>query len=110
MKGGENEPYEHNPMLGRRGIRRDLRETEHFKLEMAAFKKLFEMGYDNIGIMIPLVRHPNELGQAKELMVDAASTSRTSTSASWSRYPRSALIIDEFIKEGLTLYRSAPTT
>ncbi|HUL62351.1 MAG TPA: phosphoenolpyruvate synthase, partial [Methanocella sp.] len=68
MKGGENEPFEHNPMLGMRGIRRDLRETEHFKLEMAAFKKLFEMGYDNIGIMLPLVQHPKELRQAKELI------------------------------------------
>lgn len=27
MEGGENEPHEHNPMLGWRGIRRDLTET-----------------------------------------------------------------------------------
>jgi len=70
MKGGEGEPYEHNPMMGMRGIRRDLRETEHFKLEIAAFKKLFDLGYDNIGIMLPLVQHPVELRRAKQIMAE----------------------------------------
>ena len=44
MKGGEGEPFEHNPMLGKRGIRSDLKETDHFKLEIAAFKKLLRHG------------------------------------------------------------------
>ena len=101
MKGGENEPFEHNPMLGMRGIRRDLRETEHFKLEMAAFKKLFEMGYDNIGIMIPLVQHPSELRQAKELMVECGIDLEKVDVGIMVEIPASALIIDEFIKEGL---------
>ncbi|MDP2766860.1 MAG: phosphoenolpyruvate synthase, partial [Candidatus Methanoperedens sp.] len=34
MEGGEGEPIEPNPMLGYRGIRRDLIDTEHFELEV----------------------------------------------------------------------------
>lgn len=101
MKGGENEPYEHNPMLGMRGIRRDLKEIEHFKLEMAAFKKLFEMGYDNIGIMIPLVQHPRELRKAKELMVQCGIDLEKVDVGIMVEIPASALIIDEFIREGI---------
>lgn len=101
MKGGENEPYEHNPMLGLRGIRRDLRETEHFKLEMAAFKKLYDMGYDNIGIMLPLVQHPSELRRAKEIMVESGIDIEKHDIGIMVEIPASALIIDEFIKEGI---------
>ncbi|WP_424358846.1 phosphoenolpyruvate synthase [Methanocella sp. MCL-LM] len=101
MKGGENEPYEHNPMLGMRGIRRDLKEVEHFKLEMAAFKKLFEMGYDNIGIMIPLVQHPKELRRAKEIMVECGIDLEKVDVGIMVEIPASALIIDEFIREGI---------
>ncbi len=101
MKGGEGEPYEHNPMLGMRGIRRDLRETGHFKLEMAAFKKLYEMGYDNIGIMLPLVQHPGELKRAKELMVESGIDLEKVDVGIMVEVPASALVIDDFIKEGL---------
>lgn len=101
MKGGEGEPFEHNPMLGMRGIRRDLRETEHFKLEMAAFKKLFELGYDNIGIMLPLVQHPAELKKAKELMVECGIDIEKVDVGIMVEIPASALIIDDFIKEGI---------
>ncbi|HJJ39467.1 MAG TPA: phosphoenolpyruvate synthase, partial [Methanocorpusculum sp.] len=31
MAGGEDEPHEHNPMLGFRGLRRDLRQKEQFR-------------------------------------------------------------------------------
>jgi pyruvate,water dikinase len=101
MKGGEGEPYEHNPMLGMRGIRRDLRETEHFRLEMAAFKKLFEMGYDNIGIMLPLVQHPREVRRAKEIMAECGIDLEKVDVGIMVEIPASAIIIDDFIKEGI---------
>jgi pyruvate,water dikinase len=101
MKGGEGEPYEHNPMLGMRGIRRDLRETDHFKLEMAAFKKLFDLGYDNIGIMLPLVQHPRELKKAKELICECGIDLEKVDVGIMVEIPASALVIDDFIKEGL---------
>jgi pyruvate,water dikinase len=101
MKGGEGEPFEHNPMLGNRGIRRDLNETEHFKLEMAAFKKLYDMGYDNIGIMLPLVQDPRELKKAKELMAECGIDLEKVDVGIMVEIPAAALIIDEFIKEGI---------
>ena len=67
LDGGENEPEEHNPMLGWRGIRRELDQPEILKCEFKAIKKLHEQGYTNIGIMIPLSQSPSELIQAKAL-------------------------------------------
>ena len=46
MKGGENEPHEHNPMLGWRGIRRDLQSPDQFRLQVEAFKRLWKEGYE----------------------------------------------------------------
>src|SRR5208337_2756349 len=58
MQGGENEPHEHNPMLGWRGIRRDLQSPDQFRLQVESFKRLWKEGYDNLGIMFPMVSHP----------------------------------------------------
>lgn len=101
MKGGENEPEEPNPMLGWRGIRRDLTEAEHFKLELQAFKKLYEMGYNNVGIMLPLVQHPEELRRAKVLIREVGLNLDKIEMGIMVETPASALIIDQFIKEGL---------
>ncbi|MDI6888994.1 MAG: PEP-utilizing enzyme, partial [Methanocellales archaeon] len=101
MKGGENEPEEPNPMLGWRGIRRDLTEAEHFKLELQAFKKLYEMGYNNVGIMLPLVQHPEELRKAKDLMREVGLNTDKIEIGIMVETPASALIVDQFIKEGL---------
>ena len=54
-------------MLGWRGIRRELDEPEILRAEFKAVKKLHEEGYTNIGIMLPLVQHPNELKEAKRI-------------------------------------------
>ena len=56
LEGGENEPREHNPMLGWRGIRRELDEPEILRAEFKAIKKLHEKGYTNIGIKIILLK------------------------------------------------------
>ncbi|MBU2559412.1 phosphoenolpyruvate synthase, partial [archaeon] len=45
MKGGEDEPLEHNPMLGWRGIRRGLDQPELLKAEFRAIKRLVDEGY-----------------------------------------------------------------
>lgn len=41
-------------MLGWRGIRRELDQPEILKCEFKAIKKLYDKGYTNLGIMIPL--------------------------------------------------------
>lgn len=101
MEGGEGEPVEPNPMLGFRGIRRDLLDTEHFALEVEAFKELIKRGYNNIGIMVPLVQHPTELRQAKEFMRSKGLDIDKIDIGIMVEIPAAALVIDEFIAEGL---------
>jgi len=101
MPGGEDEPTEANPMLGWRGIRRDLTIREHFRLEMEAFKKLFELGYDNVGIMLPLIQHPNEVKAAKEMMREVGLDIEKMEWGIMVETPASALIIEDIIEEGI---------
>jgi len=101
MEGGENEPSEHNPMLGWRGIRRDLTETDHFRLEMRAFKKLHEMGLSNVGIMLPLVQHVSEFRKAKALMVEEGLNLEKIEVGIMVETPGAALTIDDFIEDGI---------
>ncbi|MCX9081051.1 MAG: phosphoenolpyruvate synthase [Candidatus Methanoperedens sp.] len=101
MEGGEGEPVEPNPMLGFRGIRRDLIDTEHFELEVRAFKELIKRGYNNMGIMIPLVQHPAELRRAKEFMRKNGLDIDKIDVGIMVEIPAAALIIDQFLAEGL---------
>jgi pyruvate,water dikinase len=101
MEGGEGEPHEHNPMLGWRGIRRDLTEIDHFRLEIRAFKKLHEMGLTNVGIMLPLVQHVRELKKAKAIMIDEGLDLEKIDLGIMVETPGAALTIEEFIEEGL---------
>lgn len=101
MEGGENEPHEHNPMLGWRGIRRDLTEIDHFRLEIRAFKKLHEMGLTNVGIMLPMVQHVKELKKAKGIMLEEGLDLEKIELGIMVETPGAALTIEEFIDEGL---------
>jgi len=102
MKGGEEEPLEHNPMLGWRGIRRGIDQPELLKAELRAIKKLVDEGYTNIGVMVPLVQHPEELVEAKRLAREVGLTPHRDVQFGiMVETPASALIIEEFIKEGL---------
>lgn len=102
LDGGENEPYEHNPMLGWRGIRRELDEPEILKAEFKAIKKLHEEGYTNIGVMLPLVQHPDELKEAKKIAREVGL--KPQKNIEWGimvETPGAALTIEDFIAEGI---------
>ncbi|HNX09668.1 MAG TPA: phosphoenolpyruvate synthase [Methanothrix sp.] len=101
MEGGENEPHEHNPMLGWRGIRRDLTETDHFRLEVRAFKKLYEMGLTNVGIMLPMVQHVREFRKAKAIMVEENLDIEKIDVGIMVETPGAALTIEDFIEDGI---------
>lgn len=101
MEGGEGEPIEHNPMLGWRGIRRDLTETDHFRLEVRAFKKLHEMGLSNVGIMLPMVQHVREFQKAKAIMVEENLDLERIDVGIMVETPGAALTIEDFIEDGI---------
>jgi pyruvate,water dikinase len=102
LEGGEDEPYEHNPMLGWRGIRRELDEPEILKAEFRAIKKLHEQGYTNIGIMLPLVQHPDELKKAKEIAESVGLKPQKDIEFGMMvETPAAALTIEDFIAEGI---------
>ncbi len=101
MQGGENEPIEHNPMLGWRGIRRDLQSPDQFRLQVEAFKRLWEQGYDNLGVMFPMVSHPDEFIAACSMMEEYGVDTRKATLGIMIEIPSSALLIEDFIKAGI---------
>jgi len=101
MAGGENEPAEHNPMLGWRGIRRDLQTPEQFRLQVEAFKRLWEEGYDNLGIMFPMVSHPSEFVKAREMMQNWGVDVEKATLGIMIEIPSSVLMIEDFIRAGI---------
>ena len=102
LEGGENEPEEHNPMLGWRGIRRELDQPEILKCEFKAIKKLHEKGYTNIGIMIPLSQNPAELAKAKDLCREVGFEPHKDVDFGMMvEIPAAAIIIDEYLKIGV---------
>ena len=101
MQGGHDEPHEHNPMLGWRGIRRDLETPDQFRLQIETFKRLWELGYDNLGIMFPMVSHPDQFIRAKTLFAQAGVDVNTVDLGIMVEIPASALMIQEFIDAGI---------
>jgi pyruvate,water dikinase len=102
MKGGEEEPYEHNPMLGWRGIRRGIDQPEILKAELRAIKRLVDENYTNIGVMLPLVHHPEQIAEAKEISSEVGLIPHKDIKFGiMVETPASALIIEDLIKEGL---------
>ena len=72
--GGSNyEPDEENPMIGFRGASRYITPNfaDCFALECQAIKKVREeMGFDNVEVMIPFVRTPDEAKQVSQLLAN----------------------------------------
>jgi len=101
MMGGENEPHEHNPMLGWRGIRRDLESPEQFRLQVEAFKRLWKEGYENLGVMFPMVSHPDQFVAAKEMMRGWGVDVENATLGIMIEIPSSAILITDFLECGI---------
>ena len=102
LKGGEKEPKEDNPMLGWHGIRRSLDEPELIKAEFIAIRELVKEGFNNIGVMLPFVQHPNELKQAKEIAKSIGLQPHKDVQFGiMVETPAAVMAIDEFIEEGI---------
>ncbi|HKC04892.1 MAG TPA: phosphoenolpyruvate synthase [Patescibacteria group bacterium] len=102
LKGGEAwEPVEPNPMLGFRGAFRYIASPEVFNLELTAIKKVREK-YDNLHLMIPFVRSPEELTKVRR-MVATAGLFEKSSFKFWMmvEIPVNVIQIEDFIKVGI---------
>ncbi|MEZ3115603.1 phosphoenolpyruvate synthase [Halobaculum sp. MBLA0147] len=101
LEGGDDEPVEHNPMLGWRGIRRSLDKPELFAHELAAFAELYEMGYDNVELMFPLVNDAADVTAAKREMRAAGLDPDAISWGVMIETPASALQIEALAEAGI---------
>ncbi|MFB6194498.1 MAG: phosphoenolpyruvate synthase, partial [Halobaculum sp.] len=101
LEGGEDEPREHNPMLGWRGIRRSLDKPDVFQRELEAFAELYELGYDNVEIMFPLVNDAEDAIRAKQAMQAAGIDPEARSWGVMIETPASALGIEELAQTGI---------
>ncbi|ELZ44459.1 phosphoenolpyruvate synthase [Halorubrum coriense DSM 10284] len=101
LEGGAGEPAEHNPMLGWRGIRRSLDKPEPFQQELAAFARLYDMGYDNLEVMFPLVNDAKDVEGITRHMREAGIDPETHRWGVMIETPASALLIEELAEAGI---------
>lgn len=103
LKGGTHyEPHEQNPMLGFRGAYRYIANPDVFGLELRAIRKVYELGYHNLRLMIPFVRVPWELIKIKEI-IRKVGLDQLPSFKLWImvEVPACALYLEHFIKIGI---------
>jgi pyruvate,water dikinase len=72
LVGGEAFEFaEDNPALGLRGMTRARRDGDIFAAELAALARVRDEGYDNLHLLLPFVRWPEEVEWAREQLVGA---------------------------------------
>lgn len=102
LEGGKHwEPLEPNPMLGYRGAFRYVSDPEVFTLELRAIREVRKK-YNNLQIMIPFVRSPEELRKVRRI-VSAEGLFDDPTFKFWMmvELPVNVIMLEEFIKVGI---------
>jgi pyruvate,water dikinase len=102
LPGGKTwEPEEPNPMLGFRGAYRYVNNPEVFNLELTAIRNVRQK-YDNLHMMVPFVRSPQELAKVRRLVASEGLFEQTSFKF-WMmcEIPTNVILIEEFIKVGI---------
>lgn len=102
LPGGKNwEPIEPNPLMGFRGAFRYISTPESFNLELQAIKNVREK-YDNLHLMIPFVRSPEELARVRRIVASEGLFEKTSFKF-WMmvEIPVNVIQIEDFIKVGI---------
>ncbi len=102
LEGGKYwEPVEPNPMLGFRGAFRYVTNPEVFNLELQAIKNVREK-YDNLQLMIPFVRSPEELARVRKLVAIQGLFEKPSFKfLMMCEIPVNVIQIEDFIKVGI---------
>jgi pyruvate,water dikinase len=99
LTGGEDyEDQEENPMIGFRGGFRHMAEPDVFRLETNAINKV-QAEFDNLYVMIPFVRTPEELGQIKGLLKEYG----VASGKLWImvEVPSTVVLLDRFLDVGV---------
>lgn len=95
------EPVEPNPMLGFRGAYRYVTNPEVFNLELEAIKNVREK-YENLQLMIPFVRSPEELARVRKLVATQGLFEKPSFKfLMMVEIPVNVIQIEDFIKVGI---------
>lgn len=102
LEGGEIEPFEHNPLLGSRGITKDLNNPPILEAQFNAVKNLLDEGYSNLALKIPYVRDISEYVKSKKILKKCGVRPHQDLKVGVSvETPSVVLTFDEFLKEGL---------
>lgn len=104
LKHGEGyEAHEENPMLGFRGTGRYIADADVFELELEAIRTVRQkMGFRNLHVMLPFVRTPKQLQEAKKLMA-GMKLMRAPSFKLWMmvEIPTNVIRIDDFLTVGI---------
>ncbi|MBP8591466.1 phosphoenolpyruvate synthase [Candidatus Shapirobacteria bacterium] len=104
LRGGEKfEEEEENPLLGFRGVSRYLVNEAVFKLEAEAIRTVRnKRGLKNLWVMLPFVRTPEELREAKKLLASFGLI-RSPSFKLWLmvEIPSNVILLEDFIKLGI---------
>ncbi len=102
LQGGDVEPDEPNPLLGLRGIYKDLRDVDVLISEFDAIRSLIDEGYSNLGLKFPFIREVSEYVEAKKLLRECGLKPHRDLKVGVSvETPSAALQLGDFMKEDL---------
>lgn len=102
LPGGEKwEPVEPNPLMGFRGAFRYTAHPDVFNLELQAIKKVREK-YNNLHLMIPFVRSPEELARVKRIIASEGLLESSSFKLLMMvELPVNVILLEDFLKVGI---------
>ncbi len=102
LRGGEDEPLERNPLLGWRGIGRELDDPVLLRAEYEAVRRAVAEGCSSLGIKVPFVRNPEEYERAREIAVEVGLHPHEDVAFGASiETPATALTIDRLLSAGV---------
>lgn len=102
LQGGKEEPEEDNPMLGWHGIRRSVDMPELLMAEFEAIKEVHKRGLTNVGVMLPMVTHVEQVEFGKKMLKKAGfNPGKDIEFGVMIETPASVQIIEEICKVGI---------
>jgi pyruvate, water dikinase len=102
LEGGDIEPDEKNPLLGLRGITKDIRNPEILEAQYDAVKNLLDEGYNNMAIKLPYLRDISEYTACLKTMQKCGFRPHKDLQVGISvETPSVVFTFDQFLKKGI---------